>query len=148
MASSPRRRARTALAPSAFAGGGGGGGRGVRTGSAVGEPGKGAAVLSQMQPRRAARRLPPAGAGKAAMLESRRVPFGGVDPVYAVGSDGMLHTLAASNGADQEPPVRVPAAERPAVSADLGGRHRLHEHVERLRRRAQRACGRIDLTDL
>ena len=38
---------RTVLAPSAFAGGGGGG-RGGRSGSAVGEPGRGAAVLAQM----------------------------------------------------------------------------------------------------
>ena len=44
---------RTTLAPAAAGGGGGGGGRGgVRNGSAVGEPGKGAAVLSQAPPPR------------------------------------------------------------------------------------------------
>ena len=44
------------------------------------------------------------------------VPFGGVDPVYAIGIDGMLHTLAASNGADQEPPVAfLPPSARPSA---------------------------------
>jgi hypothetical protein len=103
---------RTTLAPSTFGTAGGGGARGVRTGSAVGEPGKGAAVLSQAQPSRGA--APPAGrqggGGRVAA-----VPFGGVDPVYAMATDGMLHTLAASNGADQEPPVAfLPASARPS----------------------------------
>jgi hypothetical protein len=104
---------RTALAPSAF-GGGGGRERGVRTGSAVGEPGKGAAVLSQMQPRRAA---PPAPQGRQeGDARVAEVPFGGVDPVYAMGSDGLLHTLAASNGADQVPPVAfLPPSARPSA---------------------------------
>ncbi|HEY7055165.1 MAG TPA: hypothetical protein VH458_01510, partial [Vicinamibacterales bacterium] len=103
---------RTTLAPSAFGVGGFGGARGVRTGSAVGEPGKGAAVLSQMPASRGAA-PPPAsreGGGRVAA-----VPFGGVDPVYAMATDGMLHTLASSNGADQEPPVEfLPASARPS----------------------------------
>ena len=103
---------RTTLAPSTFGGGGGGGGRGVRTGSAVGEPGKGATVLSQMQPSRGAA-PPPGRQGGGERVAA--VPFGGVDPVYALATDGMLHTLAASNGADQEPPVAfLPASARPS----------------------------------
>lgn len=113
---------RTALAPSAFGAGTGGGGRGgVRNGSAVGEPGKGAAVLSEPPPQRgggagagggragegrggragapSGRGAQPAGRGPAP------IGFGGVDPVFAMGSDGYLHTLLASNGADAEPPV-------------------------------------------
>jgi hypothetical protein len=105
---------RTALAPSAFGGGGGRGERGVRTGSAVGEPGKGAAVLSQMQPRRAAAPAPQGRQEGDARVAA--VPFGGVDPVYAMGSDGMLHTLGASNGADQVPPVAfLPPSARPSA---------------------------------
>jgi len=105
---------RTTLAPSAFGGGGFGGGRGVRTGSAVGEPGKGAAVLSQTQPSRGAA-PPPAGRQGGGAERVAAVPFGGVDPVYALGTDGMLHTIASSNGADQEPPVEfLPASARPS----------------------------------
>ena len=76
-------------------------------------PGKGAAVLSQM--RRAARHLRPQGRqdGDARVAA---VPFGGVDPVYAMGSDGMLHTLGASNGPDQVPPVAfLPPSARPSA---------------------------------
>jgi hypothetical protein len=112
---------RTVLAPSAFAGGGGGG-RGGRSGSAVGEPGKGAAILSQMAAQqgrggRAAAPPPNAqgdapGRGSAA---ATAIPFGGVDPVYAVGSDGLLHTLLSSNGADAEPPVAfLPPSAKPS----------------------------------
>ncbi|MEP6916213.1 MAG: hypothetical protein ABJC89_11230, partial [Acidobacteriota bacterium] len=95
---------RTVLAPSAFARGGGGG-RGGRSGSAVGEPGRGAAILSQAPQ---ARGGPAAGRGAAPAARGRAVapvPFGGVDPLYAVGSDGFLHTLRVSNGADAAPAV-------------------------------------------
>ena len=96
---------RTALAPAPAGGGGGGGGRGgVRNGSAVGEPGKGAAVLSQAPPQ------PPGGAGRgAAPAPQGRGPapiaFGGVDPLFAVSGDGYLHSLYVSNGAHMEPAV-------------------------------------------
>ncbi len=102
---------RTPLEPAA-AGGAGGRGRGGRGGSAVGEPGRGAAVLSQApQGRGAAGRgavapagpvAPPATPSSPALAP---VPFGGVDPVYAVGADGFLHTLRSSNGSDAEPPA-------------------------------------------
>lgn len=114
---------RTALAPSVFTGSGGR--RGARAKSAVGEPGKGAAILAQMaarasratsgdapppqQPATPARRVPP-------------VPFGGVDPLYAVGSDGLLRTLRVSDGASIEPPVPfLPPNTRPAALLSVDG---------------------------
>lgn len=33
------------------------------------------------------------------------IPFGGVDPIYAMGSDGLLRTLRVSDGAMTEPPA-------------------------------------------
>ena len=98
---------RTALAPAPAGGGGGGGGRGgVRNGSAVGEPGRGAAVLSQAPPQ------PAGGAGRGAAPAPQGrgrgpapIGFGGVDPLFAVGGDGYIHTLYVSNGAHMEPPV-------------------------------------------
>lgn len=104
---------RTALGPPA-GGRGGGGGRGARSGSAVGEPGRGAAVLSQMPapgrgaapaaPPAAPPAQPPAPAAPASAAVAP-VGFGGVDPVYAMGSDGYLHTLYSSNGADMVAPI-------------------------------------------
>ena len=109
---------RTVLAPAAVGRGGGGGARGgVRDGSAVGEPGKGAAVLSQAAPQPAGggegrRGAPPAAQpGNAAASAPGRprgpapIGFGGVDPLFALGSDGYIHTLYVSNGGHMEPPV-------------------------------------------
>jgi putative pyrroloquinoline-quinone-binding quinoprotein len=114
---------RTAFAPAAGRGGGGGGRRGG-TGSAVGAPGRGAAVLSQQPPpgRGAAPAAtpapptPPAGAPPAAPPAqpgpgrggggiAAPAGFGGVDLLFVVGSDGLLHALRVSNGADAIPPV-------------------------------------------
>jgi outer membrane protein assembly factor BamB len=119
---------RTVLAVSAFAGGGGGG-RGGRSGSAVGEPGRGAAVLAQMataqaqgRGRGAAAAPPqpqPAGRVNAATAP---IPFGGVDPVYAVGSDGYLHTLLSSNGADSERAIPfLPPSSKPSALIFVDG---------------------------
>jgi PQQ-like domain len=118
---------RTVLAPSALAGRGGGG-RGAPAGSAVGEPGKGAAVLSQPPPQRAGGPAPnapaggragaPGGAPGAPGAGSRGpapIGFGGVDPIYAVASDGYIHTLLSSNGADSEPAIPfIPANAKPS----------------------------------
>jgi len=100
---------RTALAIAAPAVGGGGRG-GVRNGSAVGEPGRGAAVLSQPSPQRGAG--PPGGReGRGAPAAPGRgrgpapIGFGRVDPLFVVGSDGFIHSLYVSNGAETEPPV-------------------------------------------
>ena len=112
---------RTVLAAQA-ASTGGARGRGGRSGSAVGEPGRGAAILSQ-QPagrgRRGAAAAPPAAAGGRAMAP---IPFGGVDPVYAVGSDGFLHTLSSANGADMTAPVPfVPPNAKPSALIFIDG---------------------------
>jgi PQQ-like domain len=107
---------RTTLAPAAAGGGGGGGGRGgVRNGSAVGEPGKGAAVLSQAPPSRGGGAAPAPGGrdGRGpdppgAQGRGRGpapIGFGRVDPLFAVGGDGYIHSLWVSNGAHIEPPV-------------------------------------------
>src|SRR5438093_8068728 len=105
---------RTALASAAPVTGGGGR-AGVRTGSAVGEPGRGAAVLSQPSPQRGA---PSTGSGQAggggrdgrgtaAAPGGGRGPapigFGRVDPLFVVGSDGYIRTLYVSTGAESEP---------------------------------------------
>ena len=100
---------RTALGTAAPVVGGAGRG-GVRNGSAVGEPGRGAAVLSQPPPQRGAG--PPGGReGRGAPAAPGRargpapIGFGRVDPLFVVGSDGFIHTLYVSNGAETEPPV-------------------------------------------
>jgi len=111
---------RTALATAAAPAGGGGRG-GVRNGSAVGEPGRGAAVLSQRPPQRGA--VPPAGReGRGAPATPARgrgpapIGFGRVDPLFVVGGDGFIHTLYVSNGAEMEPPVPfLPPDTRPSA---------------------------------
>jgi hypothetical protein len=112
---------RSVLAPQE-ASTGGARGRGARSGSAVGEPGRGAAILSQ-QPagrgRRGAPAGPPATAGGRAVAP---IPFGGVDPVYAVGSDGFLHTLSSANGADMTAPVPfLPPNAKPSALIFIDG---------------------------
>ena len=106
---------RTALASAAPVTGGGRGG--VRNGSAVGEPGRGAAALSQPSPQR-----PSTGSGQAAGGPTARgrgpapIGFGRVDPLFVVGSDGYIHNLYVSNGADSEPPVPfIPPDTRPSA---------------------------------
>ena len=114
---------RTALAPAQGGGGGGGGGRGgVRNGSAVGEPGKGAAVLAERAAAAAAAAAAPGrggegrgqqgrggqgrggGAPAPGGLAGRGGGFGGVEPLVAIGSDGYLRGLYVSNGDEIEPP--------------------------------------------
>jgi len=96
---------RTALAVAAPTVGGGRGG--VRNGSAVGEPGRGAAALGQPMAQRGA---PPAAPGRG--RGPAPIGFGRVDPLFVVGSDGFIHSLYVSNGAEMEPPmpfiIRVP----------------------------------------
>ena len=113
---------RTPLAPTAFGGGfGGGGGRAT---SAVGEPGKGAVALSAA--RRPRPQAPPSGdappppAGPA--RNAPNVPFGGVDPIYAMGSDGMLRTLRVTDGGQIDPPVPfLPPGARPSALLYVDG---------------------------
>jgi hypothetical protein len=116
---------RTTLAPPPFAIGGGT--SGARSSSAVGEPGRGAAVLSDPRRRPAAappRRVtgdppaptaPPSGA-------IAPIPFGGVDPLYVIGSDGLLRTLRVSDGAPMIEPVPfLPPSARPSSLTFIDG---------------------------
>jgi outer membrane protein assembly factor BamB len=89
---------------------GGGGGRSTPAKSGVGEPGQGAVTLANVRPN------PPGGAAANPMLvQPTRVnpanpPGGqlGAGPflVFALASDGKLHSLHLSNGADYEPPMK------------------------------------------
>jgi hypothetical protein len=100
---------RTALAVAAPTVGGGRGG--VRNGSAVGEPGRGAAALGQSLPQRGAPPAAPArGRGPAP------IGFGRVDPLFVVGGDGFIHSLYVSNGAEMEPPMPfIPPDTKPSA---------------------------------
>ena len=91
---------------------GGGGGRQNPAKSAVGEPGQGAVTLANVRP--------PGNFNMGALMpQQTRVnpanpPGGqlGAGPflIYALASDGKLHSLHLSNGADYEPPVQfIPA---------------------------------------
>ncbi len=93
-----------------------GGGRNTPAKSGVGEPGQGAVTLANVRPN------PPGGGGpptptpaNPAQAPRPRVntanPAGGqlgAGPflVYALASDGMLHALHLSNGADYQPPAK------------------------------------------
>jgi len=100
---------RTTLAVAAPTVGGGRGG--VRNGSAVGEPGRGAAALGQSLPQRGAPPAAPArGRGPAP------IGFGRVDPLFVVGGDGFIHSLYVSNGAEMEPPMPfIPPDTKPSA---------------------------------
>jgi hypothetical protein len=102
--------ARPALAalPS-LAGGGGGFGRSGPARSAVGEPGKGAVTLALVQD--APLGPPPDQSPANRVRPNPANPPGGQfgrGPflVYALSSDGRLHSMHLSNGADYEPPVK------------------------------------------
>ena len=93
--------------------------------SAVGEPGKGAAALSQT--RRPRPQGPPSGdvpppppAGPARNVPG--VPFGGVDPLWVVGSDGLLRSLRVTDGGQIDPPVPfLPPNARPSSVVYVDG---------------------------
>ena len=107
---------RTALAIAAPIVGGGGRG-GVRNGSAVGEPGRGAAALGQPLAQRGA---PPAAPGRG--RGPAPIGFGRVDPLFVVGSDGFIHSLYVSNGAEMEPPVPfLPPDAKPSALIWIDG---------------------------
>ncbi|MCI0388537.1 MAG: PQQ-like beta-propeller repeat protein [Acidobacteria bacterium] len=98
-----------AFMPSLTAGGGGGfGGRRSPARSAVGQPDQGAVTLAQV----AAAPPPPPPSSPARPATPPPAPAGsnifGRGPflVYALSSDGMLHTMHLSNGDDYEPPVK------------------------------------------
>ena len=106
------RTASLGFPPAAAAGRGRGGGRGA--GSGVSAPEAGAITIGQGRPAGRGPAAPPAG-GRGASGAGRGGGggFGGgrggprpPDAVYAVTTDGMLHTLYISNGQDAKPPVR------------------------------------------
>jgi outer membrane protein assembly factor BamB len=104
------RPALAALPPSAFAGGGGG--RSTPARSAVGEPGQGAVTLAMVRPIPPTALAPPPGSTPPQPVRPNPAnppggQFGrGPFLVYALSSDGMLHAMHLSNGADYEPPVK------------------------------------------
>ena len=95
--------------------GGGGSGRNTPAKSAVGEPGQGAVTLANVRPNPPG---PPPGAqppgaqppGSPPRPNPANPPGGqfGAGPflVYALSSDGMLHAMHLSNGADYGPPMK------------------------------------------
>jgi hypothetical protein len=111
----------TPRVPTSFGGFGGGGGRAT---SAVGEPGKGAAVLSQARPQR---QPPPTGdlpppPPTGPVRTAPSVPFGGVDPLWTMGSDGFLRTVRVTDGGQVDPPVRfLPPNARPSSLVSVDG---------------------------
>ena len=112
----------TPRVPTTFGGGGGGGGG--RAVSAVGEPGKGAAAMSQAPRQRPQGPppgdVPPPPAGPARNAPS--VPFGGVDPLWTMGSDGMLRTVRVTDGGQVTPPVPfLPPNARPSSLISVDG---------------------------
>lgn len=115
---------RTSLAPPRF---GEGGGSGRTAKSAVGEPGKGAAVLSETRARgaSAARPLPTGDVAPRPVPSNpllAPVPFGGVDPLYVMGSDGLLRTLRVSDGALTAPMAPfLPPSARPSALTFIEG---------------------------
>ena len=113
---------RTPYTPQLFTGGGGGR---ARAKSAVGEPGKGAAILAERAPTLAAAATPTGDAPASAATSTpappapvRTIPpvaFGGVDPLYVMGSDGLLRTLRVTDGAAIAPPLAfIPPNARPS----------------------------------
>ena len=96
--------------------GGGGRGRSGPAKSAVGDPGQGAVTLANVRPNPPAGAAGPGGGGANPMLvqpartNPANPPGGqlGAGPflVFALASDGMLHSLHMSNGGDYAPPVK------------------------------------------
>jgi hypothetical protein len=101
---------------SAIAAGGGGGfgpGRNTPAKSTVGEPRAGAATLADIRPPQGPPPGPPAGAPGAQRPAARpgAPPMGGgfggsPNLIYALASDGMLHSMHLSGGQEYQPPVK------------------------------------------
>jgi outer membrane protein assembly factor BamB len=111
---------RTPLTQSTF--GRGAGRRGGRASSAVGEPGRGAAVLKRLAELQEPPSDPPPPPPPAGAKAVEPIPFGGVDPLYAMGSDGLLRTLRVSDGAMTEPPAAfLPPSTYPSALVFVDG---------------------------
>jgi hypothetical protein len=91
----------------------GGGGRGGASGGSVGDPGKGAPNLAQVSQRGDRGRGAPQGGGGGRGRGA--AVMGLTDAFYAMGSDGFVHGLNVSNGADLFSPVKfVPENSKPS----------------------------------
>jgi outer membrane protein assembly factor BamB len=103
-------RPTSAALPALAVGGGPGGGRSGPAKGAVGEPGKGAVTLALVPPPNPG--PPPGATPNAAPRPNAAAPpggplgRGGPSLIYALASDGMLHSMHLSNGADYQPPVK------------------------------------------
>jgi len=121
---------RTVRLPAAFTASGA---SGARSKSAVGAPGQGAAILAERAARAAGVRAgtgdappaaPPVAATAAPVSTAPARPprkvagvaFGGVDPLYVMGSDGLLRTLRVTDGASTAAPiVFLPPSAKPSA---------------------------------
>ena len=138
----------TLVAPPAFGAGRGGG----RSGSSVGEPGRGAPSLqqpAQAQGRGRGNDPTPPAAGRAnapaapAAPQGRGAPSPGngggpTENVFVLASDGLVRALNTHNGTERFPGDAVPAGECQGRRIDPGRRRALHRDVERLRIGAER----------
>lgn len=101
---------RPTISAIATGGGGGFGGRRAPAKSTVGEPWAGATTLSEVRPQPNFPTGPPPGAQRPAARPSAP-PIGGgfgggANLVYALASDGMLHSMHLSGGQEYQPPVK------------------------------------------
>jgi outer membrane protein assembly factor BamB len=88
------------------AGSGGQGGRRNPARSAVGEPGQGAVTLALVPPPAPRPPAPPRPRTPAPPAPSSNPLGAGPFLIYALSSDGMLHAMHLSNGANYQPPVK------------------------------------------
>jgi outer membrane protein assembly factor BamB len=84
----------------------GGGGRSAGAKGAVGGPNEGSVPLSEYLARAAAPPPPPPATPPAPAAPPGRAPLRIPNFVYAVSSDGMLHSMYVSNGEEPSPPVK------------------------------------------
>src|SRR5262245_36602807 len=102
----------TTAAISSSPGGGFGPGRYTPAKSTVGEPGAGATTLMAVRPNPQPPSPPPGAQGPNRPGAPGGTggpgggPRGGPSLIYALASDGMLHSMHLSNGADFQPPVK------------------------------------------
>jgi len=89
--------------------------------SSVGQPGKGAAVLAERL-RATGDVAPKPTPTPTTPSKVPPIPFGGVDPLYVMGSDGLLRTLRVSDGALTAPMVPfLPPSARPSALTFIDG---------------------------
>lgn len=100
--------ARPTMSVIAAGGGAIGPGRSTPAKSTVGEPWAGATTLSEARPQPNFPAGPPPGAQGANRPGAPPTGggFGGLSVIYALASDGMLHSMHLSNGQEYQPPIK------------------------------------------